>query len=114
MTPCARRPQEADEDVRTVFQIGNSPDFGKVLTANRSATMVGSLGVAGGTMAITQDKRVERIAAFAAPGSKDAKENKAARNHAAANAAPAPSRWIRNINDYDRRERREYQVSRFG
>ena len=28
--------------------------------------------------------------------------------------AAAQPRWIRNVNDYDRRERREYQVTRFG
>jgi hypothetical protein len=27
---------------------------------------------------------------------------------------PAPSRWLRNVNEYTRRERCEFQVARFG
>jgi hypothetical protein len=65
-------------------------------------------------MAITRDKLVDRIAANAAPVQPDVKENKGARNHTAANAATARAPWIRNVNDYDRRERREFQVTRFG
>ena len=57
---------------------------------------------------------VDRIAANAAPDQPDVKENKGARNHAAANAAAEPSRWIRSVNDYHRRQRREYAVTRFG
>jgi hypothetical protein len=66
-------------------------------------------------MANTRDELVDRIAAHAAPDQPDVKENKGPRNHTAANAAPAaqPS-WLRNVNDYARRERREFQVSRFG
>ena len=33
---------------------------------------------------------------------------------AGAKARPAHPAWIRNVNDYDRRERSEYQVIRFG
>jgi hypothetical protein len=31
-----------------------------------------------------------------------------------AGRAAAQSPWLRNLNDYDRKERREYQVTRFG
>jgi hypothetical protein len=65
-------------------------------------------------MAITQDERVDRIGANAAPVQPDVKENKGPRNHTASNAAPAQPRWIRNVHDYDRRQPREYQVTRFG
>jgi hypothetical protein len=62
-----------------------------------------------------REERVDRIAATnVAPGRKDAKENKGAQNRAATNVAAAPSRWIRNVNDYHRRQPREFQVTRFG
>jgi hypothetical protein len=63
---------------------------------------------------MAQDKRVDRIAANAAPVQPNAKENNGAPNHTAANAAPAPTTWLKPLADYDRHERREYQVTRFG
>jgi hypothetical protein len=33
---------------------------------------------------------------------------------AGTNAPPAQPRWIRNVNDYHRRQPREYAVTRFG
>lgn len=35
-------------------------------------------------------------------------------NHVNPRLAAAHPRWIRNVNDYDRRERCEFQVTRFG
>jgi hypothetical protein len=76
--------------------------------------MVGPLGVfAGGTMATTRDERVDRMGASAPPDSEKPKAVNRTRT-VGANAPPTPSRWIRNVNDYDRRERGEYQVIRFG
>jgi hypothetical protein len=51
----------------------------------------------------------------AAPVQPDVKENKGAGNHTAANAATARGRrGSGTVNDYDRREPREFQVTRFG
>jgi hypothetical protein len=59
-----------------------------------------------------QEQRVDRMGANA--DSKKPKVIKRARRAAGAKAPPAPSKWIRNVNDYERRERREFQVARFG
>jgi hypothetical protein len=58
--------------------------------------------------------RVDRIAPNEAPVQPDVKENKGPRNHAVGKPTPAPSMWIRNVNDYHRRQPREYAVTRFG
>jgi hypothetical protein len=63
-------------------------------------------------MAMSRDKRSDRIAANAAPASKNTNENRSA-NRAAAAFAAQP-RWLKPLADYDRHERREYQVSRYG
>ena len=65
-------------------------------------------------MANTQDQRVDRIAANAAPNSTKSKVDKRAFRTAGAKGRPAPSRWIRPIGSFDRRQPREYQVSRYG
>ena len=73
------------------------------------------LGVAGGTMTNTRDELVDRrMGANAAPAHPDVKENKGPRNHTASNEAPAHPRWLRPLADFDRRERREFQVARYG
>jgi hypothetical protein len=65
-------------------------------------------------MAMTRDELVDRMGANAPPYSEKPNVVKGARRTAGANAPPAQPRWIRNVNDYDRRERREFQVTRFG
>jgi hypothetical protein len=63
-------------------------------------------------MANTQDQRVDRIAAnAAAPDSEKPKVDRVVRT-AGAKAPPAEPIWIRNLNDYDRKERREFQITR--
>ena len=76
--------------------------------------MVCPLGVAGGTMAMIREQRVDRIAGNPAPASENAHGNKDAKNASAANAAHAQPKWIRPLGSYDRRERCEFQVARFG
>jgi hypothetical protein len=76
--------------------------------------MLCPLGLRGRTMAMSRDELVDHIAPNGAPGSKTAKENNGAQSHAAPNGATAWAPWIRNANEYDRRERREFQVTRFG
>ena len=61
-----------------------------------------------------QDERVDCIAGNPAPDQPDVKENKGARNRIAGDPAPAPRSWLRNINDFVRRQPREYDVARFG
>jgi hypothetical protein len=63
---------------------------------------------------MNQEQRVDRIGANAPPDSEKPNVVKRALRAAGANAPPAPATWIRNVNDYDRRERREFQVTRFG
>src|ERR1700722_8933644 len=112
MTTCERRPQEAD----LVSALTK-------LTASRAAMMFGLLGVAGGTMAMTRDgantnrdsySGVDSIGANSPPDSQKAKVDKRAFRTAGAKGPPAPSRWIRSLSDYDRRERCEYAVTRYG
>jgi hypothetical protein len=57
-------------------------------------------------MAMTRDELVDRMGANAPPYSEKPNVVKGARRTAGANAPPAQPRWIRNVNDYDRRERR--------
>ena len=63
---------------------------------------------------MTRDKLVDRIGAKAPPNSEKPNVDNGARRAAGANAPPAPPRWLRPIAEYERRERREFQVSRFG
>jgi len=66
-------------------------------------------------MAMSRDERVDRIASNEAPVQPDVKENKGARNHTAANPAPAARlAWLKPLDSYDRQQRREFQVTRFG
>ena len=66
-------------------------------------------------MTNTRDELVDRrMSANAAPVHPDVKENKGPRNHTASNEAPAHPRWLRPLADFDRRERREFQVARYG
>jgi hypothetical protein len=65
-------------------------------------------------MATTRDERVDRIGGSAPPDSERPKVDKRAFRTAGAKGPPAPSRWIRPIAAYDRRQPREYQVTRFG
>jgi hypothetical protein len=76
--------------------------------------MVRRLGVAGGTMANTRDKLVDRIGGNPPPASQKPNVVNRALRAAGENSPPAPATWIRNLADYDRRERREFQVTRFG
>ena len=62
-------------------------------------------------MAMTRDEVVDRIGANAPP---KPKVDKRTLRTAGAKGPPAPSMWIRSLSDYDRHERREYQVSRYG
>jgi hypothetical protein len=61
-----------------------------------------------------QEQRVDRIGANAPPDSEKPDVVKRARRAADANAPPPHATWIRNVNDYDRRQPREYAVTRFG
>jgi hypothetical protein len=61
-----------------------------------------------------QDEPVERLGEKSPPESEPPKIAKRARRAAGAKAPPAPSPWLRPLDAYDRRERREFQVARFG
>jgi hypothetical protein len=77
--------------------------------------MICPLGaLAGGTMAMTRDELVDRIGGNPPPASEKPNVVKRALRAADAKAPPARAPWVRNVNDYARRERREFQVSRFG
>jgi hypothetical protein len=65
-------------------------------------------------MANTQDELVDRIGGNSPPDSRKPNVDKRAFRTAGAKGPPAPSRWIRCLSDYDRREPREYAVTRFG
>jgi hypothetical protein len=65
-------------------------------------------------MAMTRDELVDRMGANAPPDSPKPKVDKRAFRTAGAKGPPAPSMWIRPLDSYDRRERREFQVTRFG
>jgi hypothetical protein len=74
--------------------------------------MFGLLGAfAGGTKGMTRD---ELVGENSPPDSEKPNAVKRALRAAGENSPPAQPRWIRNVNDYDRRQPREYQVSRFG
>jgi hypothetical protein len=78
--------------------------------------MFGLLGAfAGGTMAMTQDELVDRDAApNGALDRKHVKENNGAQNYAAPNGVPARAPWLKRLDSYDRQQRREFQVTRYG
>jgi hypothetical protein len=76
--------------------------------------MFGPMGVAGGTMAITRDERVDRIGENSPPDSEKPNVVNRALRASGGNPPPAQPSWIRPLADFDRRERREYQVSRYG
>ena len=61
-----------------------------------------------------QEQLVDRNGAKAPPNSEKPNVDKRAVLAAGAKARPAHPAWIRNVNDYDRRERSEYQVIQFG
>jgi hypothetical protein len=61
-------------------------------------------------MANTRDERVDRIGGNAAPP----KVDKRAFRTAGAKAPSAGSAWLKPLADYDRRQAREYAVTRFG
>ena len=63
---------------------------------------------------MTRDELVDRIGANAPPNSEKPNVVKRARRAAGGNPPPAPSRWLRNVNEYARRERCEFQVARYG
>jgi hypothetical protein len=65
-------------------------------------------------MAMTRDELVDRIGGNPPPDSEKPNVVKRALRAAGANAPPAPATWIRNVNDYPRRQPREYAVTRFG
>jgi hypothetical protein len=65
-------------------------------------------------MATTRDELVDRIGASAPPDSGKLKVDKRALRTAGAKGPPAPSRWIRSLDSYDRQQPREYAVTRFG
>jgi hypothetical protein len=62
---------------------------------------------------MTRNEPVDRMGANALPDVEKPKVDKRART-AGARAPQAPSRWLRPLADYDRRQPREYQVTRFG
>jgi hypothetical protein len=76
--------------------------------------MFGALGVAGGTMTIIRDELVDRMGGNSPPDSPKSKVDKRAFRTAGAKGPPAPSRWIRSLDSYDRQQPREYAVTRFG
>jgi hypothetical protein len=65
-------------------------------------------------MAMTRDELADRIGANAPPDSPKPKVDKRAFRTAGAKGPASPSMWIRSLSDYDRREQREYAVTRYG
>jgi hypothetical protein len=63
---------------------------------------------------MTQEPLVDRIGANAPPDSEKPKVDKRAFRTAGAKGPIAPSMWLKPLADYDRRQPREFQVSRFG
>ena len=63
---------------------------------------------------MTQDARVDRMGANAAPNSDKPKADKRTIRIAGAKGSAAPPSWLRPIADYDRRQPREHEVMRFG
>jgi hypothetical protein len=65
-------------------------------------------------MASTRDELVDRMGANPPPDSEKPKIDKRTLRAAGENSPPPPATWIRNVNDYHRRQPREYAVTRFG
>jgi hypothetical protein len=63
---------------------------------------------------MTQDELIERIGGNPPPDSEKPNVDKRAVRAAGGNPPPALSPWIRKVNDYHRRQPREYAVTRFG
>jgi hypothetical protein len=62
-----------------------------------------------------REKDPDRIGPRGPAPLKNASEDRGEKNASVPHGPPAPpSRWLKPIADYERRERREYQVSRFG
>ena len=61
-----------------------------------------------------QEQLVDRIGAKAPPDSQKPQADKRTFRKVGAKAPAAPSAWLRPLADYDRRQPREYAVTRFG
>ena len=61
-----------------------------------------------------QQQRVDRIAGNPAPDPEKPNVVKRAIRAAAGNPAPARPSWLKRLESYDRQQRREFQVSRYG
>jgi hypothetical protein len=61
-----------------------------------------------------REKDPDRIGSDEPPRSKNASNSKDRKTGGGSNEPAAPSPWIRSLGSYDRSERREYQVTRFG
>jgi hypothetical protein len=71
-------------------------------------------GVRREDQAMTQEQRVDHIGGKPPPGPQKPKVDKRAFRTAGGNPPSAPSGWVRSLSTYDRRERGENQVTRFG
>ncbi len=58
-----------------------------------------------------REKDPDRIGSDEPPRSKNASNSKDRKTGGGSNEPAAPSPWIRSLGSYDRRERREYQVT---
>jgi hypothetical protein len=58
--------------------------------------------------------RDDRIGAKAPPDSEKPNVDKRARRAAGANAPPVKAAWLKPLGSYDRQQRSEFQVTRFG
>ena len=63
---------------------------------------------------MSRDKLVDRIAANAAPDSEKPNVVNRALRAAGENSPPAHPLWLRPLANYDRREAKEFGLSRFG
>ena len=63
---------------------------------------------------MNREQLVDRIGANAPPDSEKPKVVNRALRAAGAKAPPARATWLKPLGSYDRRERREFQVTRFG
>jgi hypothetical protein len=72
------------------------------------------MGVLVGGKHMDREQLVDRTGAKAPPDSQKPKVDKRTIRTAGAKGPAAPSMWIRPLDSYDRRERCEFQVTRFG
>jgi hypothetical protein len=63
---------------------------------------------------MNQEQRGERIESKLPPEAKNARENSRENKAGGNNLPPAAPSWLGNINDFVRRQPREYAVTRFG